>query len=462
LGKFSLSPYVPQAPAQAVGEHNGKGFESKRLPVRPEPVEGRAGTSIPKHPLSGLTVMEFATFIASPWVTGLLSDLGARVIKIEPITGDLYRAMAFPKMCKTIQGKEALSLDLKDPRAQEAVQKLIAKSDVLLHNFRPGVPERLGIGWETARKIRPDIVYVYAGAYGSTGPHSHRTGFHPIAGAITGAPWQQAKTVIPPSDQPLTLDELQYYGHITRKSNETNPDPCAAMACASATMLAIYYRALTGKGQYVETSMLGGNLYANADDALSYAGKPERPSVDKDFNGLNALYRQYQTKQWWVFFACPSQSEWEAFGKATGRTDLLNDARFNTVEARRANDAALAAALEPLFATRTAREWEALLAKADVACVEVLDGDNGKFLVTQPWTKDAGIYTPTEHPSLGKYWRANAPWAFSLTPGQAGPNCYLGEHTRPILRELGYDNATVDQWVAEGIAVSHEAQPVAG
>ncbi|MEE9285343.1 MAG: CoA transferase [Dehalococcoidia bacterium] len=454
LGRYAETPTGPQGPAPTLGEHTDAVL---RLLDGAGPRAPRRNGTLPKHPLSGVTVLEFASFIAAPFVTCLLADLGARVIKIEPVTGDLYRSIAFPRMCKTLQGKEALCLDLKDPVAQEAIHKLVEKADVLLHNFRPGVPERLRIDYETVRKINPRILYVYAGAYGSSGPHHKRVGFHPLAGAITGGPrYQVGQSVIPPRDQPMTLDEVQEVSDILRRSNEVNPDPAAALACASATMVALYHREVTGKGQYLETSMLAGNLYANADDAVAYQGKPERPWTDDDFNGLNALYRLYKTQEGWLFLACPSDKEWRGLAEAMGRPDLLDEPRFASQETREANDADLASVLARVFAGAPAGEWERTLTAKDVACVEVFEGDNGKFLLDNPWAKEAGLLVETEHRSLGRYLRQGPPFTFSLTPGAAGPNIYLGEHTRQILQELGYDDGAIDELERAGVAVTQD------
>ena len=390
-------------------------------PLRRNPAINGNGR-MPPHPLSGITVLEFASYIATPFATALLADLGARVIKIEPITGDLYRAGRFPRMGKMLQGKEGLALDLKDPRAQEAVHRLIEKTDVLIHNFRPGVPERLGIDYETVRRINPQVVYLYAGAYGSSGPHSARIGFHPIAGAITGGPrYQLGRAFPPPADRAMSLDEIDYVSDVMRHSNEPNPDPVAALANITGVLLALYARGRLGRGQYLETSMLGGNLYSNADDALWYEGKPERMLPDAEFNGLHALYRLYPAASGWVFLACPEESEWRAFAGAVDRGDLLEDARFRDRESRLGHDGELSAELAELFRHRPASEWEGLLTPHDVACVEVLQADTGKFFLATPWLKDAGFFVETEHPSTGPYWRYGPTVGLSKTPGVAGP-----------------------------------------
>ena len=460
IGRLAETPLGPAAPAPSLGQHTDQVLASLSKPARPK---ASSNGKSPSHPLSGVTVIELASFIAAPYATALLADLGARVIKIEPLTGDLYRIMSFPRMSKTILGKESVALDLKNPDAQAVFHKLVKKADVLLHNFRPGVPERLGIDYETVRKLNPRLVYVYAAAYGSTGPHSPRVGMHPIAGAITGGPRLQLGRSLPtPPDIPLNLDEVQEMSDILRRVNEVNPDPAAALACCTATMIALYHQAATGQGQYVETSMLNGNLYANADDALSYAGKPERPLADDDMNGLHALYRLYPCGEGWVFLACPKEEEWQAFAETAGLGYLLNDARFTTSEARRRHDDALVQAIGDTLKQRPAADWQASLTEKDVACVEVYSGDNGKFMATTTWVHEAGYMPFVEHPSLGKFRRQGPPFRFSLTPAVAGTTQYLGEFTRSVLKELGYDAASIAAMEASGAALqwTPEATPV--
>ena len=450
IARFSRTPVAPQGPPPPVGHDS---FEELLRPAASEAAPSAGGPL--EHPLSGVTVMEFATYIATPFLTALLSDLGARVIKVEPVTGDLLRASAFPKNAKCLQGKEALSLDLKDPRGQEVVHRLVEKTDILVHNFRPGAPERLRIDYRTLREINPRLIYIYAGAYGSTGPHSHRTGFHPIAGAITGTPILQLGTALPPpADKPMTLDEVYSVSVSMSRANEGNPDPVSSLACGAAAMMALRSRGETGPGQYIETSMIGLNFYAHAEEALAYEGKPSRPLTDEGYNGVNALYRLYRAREGWIFLASPSEAEWQALARAAGLDELLSDSRFSSPESRLVHDAPLAEALQHTFLERTASEWQAVLGERDVACVEVFDGDCGTFFQTAPWMKEAGLMSPVEHPSMGgAYWRHAPPYIFSLTPGQAGTSNYLGEHTASIMRELGFSGDRIDEMLRDGTAL---------
>ena len=452
LAKFGTTPMEIGSP----GTHGSAPTPPPFSPASTTPRPPRRGPPRPRRasPLEGLQVLEFASYIAGPYATALLADLGARVIKVEPVTGDAYRVMSFPRMCKTLQGKESLAIDLKDERGRRVLHKLIEDTDVLLHNFRPGVPERLGMDYETAKRLRPGIVYLYAGAYGSTGPHSHRTGFHPIAAAITGGPRYQLGGDLPtPSDVPLDLDGVQAMSNILRRTNESNPDPVAALTHCAAILMGLYHRARTGEGQYIETSMLSANLYANADDALQYEGKPERPLADTDFNGLSAVYRIYRCGEGWVFLACPQDDEWAALAGALG--GRLADPAFSTKQGRREHDAQIAALLELAFAEASAEDWERRLLPAGVPCVRLADRDTGRFMTETPWALEAGLMKQVEHPSLGAYLRHAAPFDFSLTPANEGANCYLGEHTTNILRETGFSADEIAAMHADGAAVTH-------
>ena len=453
LAEFGTTPMEAGGPAPALGADTAavlSGLDGEAPPA-PRPV-----STPPRAPLEGLQVLEFASYIAGPYATALLADLGARVIKVEPVTGDAYRVMSFPRMCKTLQGKESFAIDLKDGRGRRALHKLIENTDILLHNFRPGVPERLGMDYETAKRLNPDIVYLYAGAYGSTGPHSHRTGFHPIAAAITGGPRYQLGRDLPtPPNVPLDLDGVHAMSDILRRANESNPDPVAALANCAAILMGLYHRARTGEGQHIETSMLSANLYANADDALQYDGKPDRPHADPDFNGLSAVYRIYRCREGWVFLACPQDDEWAALAGVLGGP--LADPAFSTKQGRREHDADIAALLEPIFAEAAAEEWECRLLPAGVPCVRLAALDSGRFMSESPWALDAGLMKEVEHPSLGRYLRHAAPFAFSLTPPNEGTNCYMGEHTTTILREVGFSDGEIAAMHADGAAVTHGA-----
>jgi crotonobetainyl-CoA:carnitine CoA-transferase CaiB-like acyl-CoA transferase len=340
---------------------------------------------------------------------------------------------------RATQGKESLVLDLKTAEGREVLHRVVAKADVLMHNFRPGVPERIGLDYETLRQIKPDLVYVYAGSYGSSGPDSRRAAFNPTMGAFSGnSVFQSGEGNDPIGDQ--------------------SPDPIAGSGVATGMMLGYAARLRTGKGQYLETTMMNSAVYCNSDDAFDYEGKPPRRSPDKAQLGLEATYRLYEANEGWIFLDARWDDRFRALCDAAGCAELLDDERFATVAGRYEHRDALGAQLERVFASRTADEWESVLAAVDVEAVRADRMGHRRFLYEDPHTQAIRFMVPTQHwlyePNApeGRYWR-HAPVArFSETPCEEGlPYSALGEQTHRILVELGYDEDEIQRLKADGV-----------
>ena len=408
---------------------------------------------LPNYPLEGVTVLDLSTFLAGPMACALLAELGARVIRVEPPEGDRGRRMAMDVIAmKVMAATEGTCVNLKSPEGQGIVARLVANADILVHNMRPGAPERVGVGYERLRQINPGLVYVYAGGYGPTGPYAHRPVMHPIPGAVCGgAVTQMGAGAIPPADQPLTLEEIREVSRRFGRSNELNPDLNSSAAISAAALLGFYARERTGKGQYIVTTMLQANAYANADDFFWYEGKPSRPLPDADGYGLNALYRLYKAQRGWVFLACPFEEEWRALCQTIGRGDLLSDPRFATRQARREHDTALAEELSEVFAAREPDEWEWLLTAADVACVRAEDAGPYQFYSDDPHVRENGFITEVKTVRLGKFWRYSPLLNFSHTTSKVGPGVLKGEHTVAVLKELGYSREQIDDFRERGV-----------
>ncbi|MBM3141239.1 MAG: hypothetical protein FJZ92_13805, partial [Chloroflexi bacterium] len=338
LARLSETPGRASTLYAEPGQHTAEVLaEPPRRVAAPSRANGGAGAGAgraPRHPLDGVTVLEFATIIAAPLGASLLADLGARVIKVEPVGGgDPMRTLgiglgAYVGAAKMNAGKESLCLDLKSERGQEVVGRLLERSDVVIHNYRPGVPERLGIGYERARSLQPGIVWVSVNGYGPDGPSAHRPSAHPVPGAYSGGALLQSGGGWPPpkEDALASLDVLREASRQFFRANEANPDPNTSVVVASSTLLGLYARRRTGRGQRIFLSMLGANGYANHDDFLAYEGKPPRQTLDAELHGTEALYRLYPAGEGWVFLSARTDREWAALCAAAGRADLAADA----------------------------------------------------------------------------------------------------------------------------------------
>ena len=447
---MSGTPGNPQGPSPALGQHTDDVLS--RIGNNTKAHTNGAKTPMPAHPLEGITLLDLGTVINGPLGCALVAELGARVIRIEAPGGDWGRQGLPFSAHRTMAGSECICLDLKAPEGQEIMGKLAAKADLLLHSMRPGAPERTGIGYEQLKEINPNLVYLYAGGYGSTGPYSHRPSMAPIAGAVSGGGVaQMGRDAFPPSGQPMSIDEIEAVAKQLKRANDGTADHSTAMVNAVGLVLGLYARERTGSAQYVESTMINANAYLNIDDFYWHEGKQPRPLPDRDGYGLHALYRLYQAKTGWVFLACPFDDEWDSLCRAIDRPDLLQDPRFATSEARGKYDEALAEELSRLFATEDPMHWENLLAAADVACVKAEDRGMYYFFNDDPHVRENDLLSPIEAPRFGEFWRYSPVVSFSETSGRAGPGPLMGQHTRPILRELGYSDDQISDLKARRV-----------
>ncbi|MFQ5380949.1 MAG: CaiB/BaiF CoA transferase family protein [Dehalococcoidia bacterium] len=457
LARLCETPGTPGALSPepgADGARRGKIWAGPRVatassPRSPAPAGG---------PLNGYTILEFATIIAAPLSASILADFGARVIKVEPIGGDPYRELGlFGIMAsKTNGSKESIGLNLKSPEGREIVHRLVKNADAVIHNYRPGVPEWLGIGYEQCDALRPGIVHVSMNGYGPDGPGAHRPATHPIPGAAVGGATLQAGGAHRRTGE--TVEELRAIAWRLFRANEANPDPNTSVVTASATLLAVLAQRRFGIGQQVFVDMLGANAYANADDFIEYEGKLDRPWPDTDLYGLSATYRLYPAREGWVFLAVPTDGEFAEFCGRVGRPELPGDKRFATAAARAENDAELAPVLAAALAGRTADEWESLLAPNGIGCVRADAATPGEFWLDDPHPRENGFVADVEHTRFGRHTRWGTTATFSETPATPGPGPLGGEQTRTILAEVGFEGADIERLYADGVVWS---EPVA-
>ncbi|MCZ7530821.1 MAG: CoA transferase [Acidimicrobiia bacterium] len=388
------------------------------------------------HALEGVRVLDFGQYLAGPFGPMILADLGADVIKVEPITGDAMRGAAGPFFgCQ--RGKRSLALDVRTPRGLEIAHELVATADVVHHNMTQGKAERLGLDYERLRELKPDLIYCNTWAYGKEGPLSRFGGLDPLYQAASGLEHEAGP--VDAGNPPL-----YYRFGMCGASN--------ALLSVVGVLLALYHRHRTGEGMDVWSSLLnGGALFTS--DAFLVGGEPaSRPTLDKAQTGFGPGYRLYETQEGWIQVVAVRDEHWHSLFGALGRDDLGDDPRFADETARADNREALDAELEPVFRTRTALQWTWALDAAGVPNEVAVDTHNGRLALFDDDNVRLGLVAEYVHPIRGLMRQFGTLIDLSDTPGEIqGPPPLCGEHTREILAELGHDDAAVDALAGDGI-----------
>ena len=393
--------------------------------------------------LRGVSILEVGAMAPGKYCGFLLVGWGARSMRIERTGGD---GGISNEDLQLNRGKQSKVLNLRDPSDRGTLLDLAREADVLIECYRPGVTARLGIDYDTCRELNPRLIYHYAGAYGSTGPSAHRPAFHPIPGAVCGgALYQAGRGTPPPPEASLTPEQIRQISSSLFRANEGNPDVSSALAVATALTMALYARVRTNAGQYLETTMICSNLYANSDAALDYDGKPRRLLPDQQLNGLHALYRFYAANTGWIFLACVTEKEWQRLLSVGELNIAEDDPLFVDAASRRRNDAELATLLQRGFEARPAEQWEKMLSERGVPCAVARETGAEDFANTEESMKQSGLWTSVAHGSLDTYWRYGPGVQLSDAEARLGATSDAGEHTVPILLELGYDTASIEE-----------------
>ena len=367
--------------------------------------------------LDGIRVLDFTTYIAGPYGASLLGDLGADVIKIETPEGDPMRF--YPS---TLDGesrmfvgvnrnKRGIVLDLKRPDDLAACHRLVAQADVVLHNFRPGVPERLKLDFDTLAAIQPKLVYGSFTGYGPDGPDATRPGFDQVLQCRTG----MATTQGLPEPEPRIVwgSAVDFYG---------------AGLIATGICAALFRRERTGRPQRVETSLLQAALAMQAGRMVW--GEREGRDVLRDLRP-GRLSGVHPTREGWLYLQAQTQPFWEALCELVGRPELVDDPRFADMRLRKDNEAALIPLLHAALRARSAAEWEAHFGTR-VPCTVVRAVED---VFDDPQVAHQALLATHPHPVLGSYRAVVEPIRFN---GERGPKAerrapMLGEHQDDVL-----------------------------
>jgi crotonobetainyl-CoA:carnitine CoA-transferase CaiB-like acyl-CoA transferase len=386
-------------------------------------------------PLAGTLVLDLSQVIAGPYGSALLTHAGAEVIKVEAPTGEAGRNLA-GGFFGWNRGKRAMTINLQTPEGQAILHRLAQRADVLVENFRPGVVERLNVGYETLSKINPRIIFVSATAFGSSGPYSHRPGYDPLLQAMTGVERAQGGRHNPPVFLRIAITDL-----------------ATGMMHAASITMALYHRERTGRGQHVKTSLLRSGIFINSDAFTRYPGRPARILPDAGQHGLGPLDRMYETSDGWVFVYVEEDEDlWRRLKEVPQFAGVLKDERFSSASDRRDNADELAAVLEEAFRTRTSDEWLADFDAHRVPSAPVIEG-YGRMLFEDVQPIINAYTVAGEHAERGRMEQPGNYVKYSKTPtsqeARAAP--MLGQHTDEILTELGYSGEEIARLRVDGI-----------
>lgn len=391
-------------------------------------------------PLHGIRILDFSHALAGPYCTLLLSDYGAEVYKLEAQGGDMARGWGPPfaggiasVFLGLNRGKQGVSIDLKQPEGIDLCLRLIDKVDVLLENFRPGSMDKLGLGYETVHRRNPRLIYCSISGYGQQGPSRDEAAMDLVVQASSGL---------------LSITGTEQGESVRCGYGVT--DVTAGLFAVIGILMALRARETTGKGQFVDVSMLDSMISTMSSNYMSFLGSNIVPQpMGTEFPTI-VPYRVYRAADRSIGIAVGSEKLWSSFCRTLERFDLENHPDFRTNALRILNREKFEPLLEEVFLKKPAQEWLTKLQAAGIPCSLVR---NFQEVSEHPQSQIREMFPMMDHPTAGKHRVTGTPVKLSETPGKPSiPAPLLGQHTRDVLATFfGLEDSAIDDLISRRV-----------
>ena len=392
-----------------------------------------------QHALNGIRVLDVTQVMAGPYCAMLLCDLGADVVKVEmPPHGDASRRMAgargtdSPAFNAVNRGKRGIVIDMKAEGGRDVVRRLAGAADVFVENARPGVMDRMGLGYSDLRSVNPGLVYASISGYGQTGPHGGRGGFDLVAQGVAGIMSVTGEPGGPPVKAGIPLTDLG-----------------AGLFAAIGVLAALQHRARTGEGQHVDTSLVEAGVALSVWEATEFFASGQAPQPMGSAHRMSAPYQALACADGYITIGAANDRLFERLCSLLGHPEWSSDPEYADDTARVANRQALAERIEAVTKLWPRAHWLTLFEDHGVPCGPI---NNYADVFDDEQIAAREMVVETDHPTLGRLRTLGSPLKMSRTPPQPGrPAPLLGQHTDDVLREAGYAPADVAALRAAGV-----------